>query len=101
MDKILSKLAALLGRIPLDKLMHFIAGHVVTFVVLVLALGAEETPLKAAAVAAIGLAVLAVGKEIYDSKHRDAHTPDVWDAVATVLGGAPLLLTVYIMETFK
>lgn len=38
----------------------------------------------------IGLAAVAVaaaGKEIYDWLHRNKHTPEVMDAVVTILGG--------------
>jgi hypothetical protein len=35
----------------------------------------------------IAATVAAVGKEIYDYANRDRHTPEVWDAVATIAGG--------------
>jgi hypothetical protein len=35
----------------------------------------------------VAIVVAAVGKEVYDWFHRDRHTPDVWDAVVTVIGG--------------
>ncbi|MEW6562701.1 MAG: hypothetical protein AB1400_05645 [Pseudomonadota bacterium] len=37
--------------------------------------------------AGIAVGVIAVGKEIYDAFHRDLHTPDVRDALATMAGG--------------
>ena len=47
---------------------------------------------------ATGAVVLAaVGKEVYDYIHRDKHTPDFMDAVATLAGGVvcslPLLVS--------
>jgi high-affinity nickel permease len=33
------------------------------------------------------VAIIALLKEIYDYLHKDIHTPDFWDWVATVLGG--------------
>ena len=32
--------------------------------------------------------VVAAGKELFDYVHREAHTPDIGDFVATVAGGA-------------
>lgn len=66
-----------LASIPTDKQGHFIVGlliyTIIHFINPVIGLGA--------------VAIAAVGKEIYDYFHRDVHTPDVWDAVATLLGG--------------
>lgn len=39
-------------------------------------------------IAAIPVVVAAVGKEIYDSRHRDCHTCDPLDALTTIAGGA-------------
>jgi len=66
-----------LNSIPPDKTAHFAVG------VLVYALLHFIDP----AVGLLGVAVAAVGKEVYDYLHRDTNTPDVWDAVATMLGG--------------
>ena len=63
--------------LPHDKALHIIAGvliyAVAHFISPVVGLGA--------------VAVAAVGKEIYDLFHRDKHTPEVMDAVATIIGG--------------
>jgi len=66
-----------LANIPQDKCGHFIAGLLI------------YAPLHFIdpVVGLLGVAVAAVGKEVYDYLHRDNHTPDVWDAVATMLGG--------------
>jgi len=73
----MDKLLALLNW-PTDKLQHFVVG------VLIYAVLHFADPL-------IGLgavAVAAVGKEIYDWLNKENHTPDAWDAVVTVAGGA-------------
>lgn len=63
--------------LPHDKALHIIAGVLIYaaahFVSPVIGLGA--------------VAVVAVGKEIYDLFHRNKHTPEVMDAVATIIGG--------------
>jgi len=71
------KLLTTLSTVAPDKCGHFIAGLLI------------YAPLHFIdpVVGLIGVAVAAVGKEVYDYLHRDNHTPDVWDAVATMLGG--------------
>lgn len=64
--------------LPYDKALHFIVG------VLIYAAAHFVSPI----IGMIAVAVAAVGKEVYDYMNRDKHTPDLWDAVATVLGGA-------------
>jgi len=66
-----------LNSIPADKVAHFAVG------VLIYAPLHFLDPV----VGLIGVAVAAVGKEVYDLANKSRHTPDVWDAVATVLGG--------------
>jgi len=73
MDKILN----LFSSVPCDKLGHFVAG------VFIYAIFHFVSPLFGLAM----VAVAAIGKEIYDYLHRDKRTPDIWDAVATMLGG--------------
>lgn len=70
-EAILSKLNA----IPADKVFHTLGG------VILFAIGQSF---------GYGLLLAFVGaiyKEIYDHFHPDKHTADVWDAVATILGG--------------
>jgi len=67
----------LLSKIPCDKLGHIVAG------LFIYAVCHFITPL-------FGLAMVflaATGKEIYDYINKDKHTPDVWDAIATLIGG--------------
>ena len=69
---------AKLNSIPSDKVMHFASG-VVLFAVML--------PFIGAGFALAGVVLIGIGKEIYDLRHKDIHTPDIWDAVATSLGG--------------
>ena len=39
----------------------------------------------------LACAVIAVVKEFYDARHPDMHTPDGWDAYATLVGAIPAL----------
>lgn len=71
-----------------DKLLHFVVGAVIFSAVYVL------FPNLLIAGGAVILA--AIGKEVYDYIHRDRHTPDMMDAVATVIGGAVCALPVLI-----
>ena len=75
----------LLMQLPKDKLGHALAGliifnfallffDVVTSLILVL--------------------VVAAGKEVYDYFHRDKHTPDFYDFLATI--SVPIVLTILI-----
>ncbi len=66
-----------LNKLPHDKALHVIAG------VLAYAVFHFISPV----VGLIAATVAAVGKEIYDYANRDRHTPDAWDAVATIAGG--------------
>jgi hypothetical protein len=64
-------------RVPADKQMHFIGGLVIA---------ALFTPFIGAYSITV-VAIVALLKEIYDYLHKDIHTPDFWDWVATMLGG--------------
>jgi len=66
--------------IPIDKQAHFLAGAAI----------ASTATLYSNPLVGICLCILAaVGKELYDATGRG--TPDVWDAVVTILGGAVVL----------
>lgn len=66
-----------LNSIPPDKVAHFAVG------IIVYALLHFISP----AVGLLSVSVAAIGKEIYAHMYRENHTPDVWDAVVTMLGG--------------
>jgi dolichol kinase len=73
----LEQAMALPARIPPDKALHMLTG-----IFLFAVLHFFSVP---AAVA--GVVIAAVSKEIYDRMHADQHTCDVWDAIATIIGG--------------
>lgn len=74
MDKLIEKLIAFCNAIPADKVYHCLGGVVLFAIGQLFGYG-------------LVLAIIgAIGKEIYDKLHPN-HTPDVWDAVATILGG--------------
>jgi hypothetical protein len=78
-NAVLAKLypSILAGKVPVDKFMHFVCGLVIA---------ALLTPFIGA-YSIVVVAIVALLKEIYDYLHKDIHTPDFWDWVATVLGG--------------
>lgn len=67
--------------IPADKVAHFAVGVLIFASLCWLSIST----------ACIAVIVAAVGKEIYDSRHPLTHTADVWDAMATIFGGAVAL----------
>ena len=83
MEALIAKVNAFLAKlyipckVPADKQMHFIGGLVIA---------ALLTPFIGA-YSIVVVAIVALLKEIYDYLHKDIHTPDFWDWVATVLGG--------------
>jgi hypothetical protein len=83
MEALIAKVNAFLAKlyvpckVPADKQMHFICGLVIA---------ALLTPFIGA-YSIVVVAIVALLKEIYDYLHKDIHTPDFWDWVATVLGG--------------
>lgn len=64
-------------KLQLDKRMHLAAGLVLFVVFLVLGMNADQ--------AALGVCLVAIGKEVWDADRQEAHTPDVWDIVATIV----------------
>jgi heme/copper-type cytochrome/quinol oxidase subunit 4 len=86
MEKLIAKVNALLGKlyptwlvgkVAEDKFMHFICGFIIAAVL---------TPFIGA-YSILVVAIIAALKEIYDYMHPDKHTADIWDWVATTLGG--------------
>ena len=83
MEALIAKVNAFLAKlyipckVPADKQMHFIGGLVIA---------ALLTPFIGA-YSIVVVAIIALLKEIYDYLHKNIHTPDFWDWVATVLGG--------------
>jgi hypothetical protein len=83
MEKLIAKVNAFLSqfcivcKVPCDKQMHFVCGFIIAAVL---------TPFIGA-YSILVVAIIAALKEIYDYMHPDKHTADIWDWVATTLGG--------------
>jgi hypothetical protein len=73
MEKLFNKL----NNIPHDKALHFIGG-ILLFIV---------GNLLNSILGLMLVFTFAISKEIYDYLHKDNHTPDFFDALATCLGG--------------
>ena len=86
MEKLLTFMNYWLGKlyipcgIPADKQMHFLSGAILATAILLVT--------GSASVSFVSVSLVACLKEVYDLLHKDKHTPDVWDWVATSLGGA-------------
>ena len=82
-EKLIAKVNAFLSKfcivckVPCDKQMHFICGVIIAAVL---------TPFIGAT-SILVVAVVAALKEAYDYLHPESHTADIWDWVATTLGG--------------
>lgn len=76
-----------------DKALHIVVGSAIFSAVYV---ACTLAGLPALHIAAGAVVLAAVGKEVYDRIHRDRHTPDPLDALATIAGGVvcalPLLV---------
>lgn len=68
-----------------DKALHIVVGGAIFSAAYVLF---SIAGLPALHIATGAVVLAAVGKEVYDYIHRDKHTPDGMDAVATIIGGA-------------
>lgn len=81
MNKLFEYLRLFAAKVPYgDKILHFVGGGIISASASVVGL----SPLDASHLTTwVGIA-----KEMYDSKHPDKHTSDVWDIVATAAGGA-------------
>ena len=83
LEKLIAKVNAFLSqfcivcKVPCDKQMHFICGFIIAAVL---------TPFIGAT-SILVVAIIAALKEVYDYMHPETHTADIWDWVATTLGG--------------
>lgn len=67
-----------LPMLPQDKANHFIYGLIIFAIVSMLS----------NVVIGLGVCTMAAfAKELYDLQHVDKHTPDIYDAIWTVMGG--------------
>jgi len=84
---LLAKLSSPSIPVPLDKQAHFVTGAVVgLFGFLILGY-----------YSLILVALIAAVKEGYDYLHKDNHTCDFFDFLATVLGGVFILVLIYLL----
>lgn len=79
--------------IPPDKALHFIAGVLASLVPVLFALLAGASPWWMPVVSA---ALFGAAKEMYDHAHPEKYTADMYDFLATVLGSAPVALTLLV-----
>ena len=63
-----------------DKLQHYIGGALIALIAALL--------FKDALIGLVVAVCIGASKEGYDFCHSDKHTCDVWDFIATALGGA-------------
>ena len=68
-----------LSSIPADKVLHFAAGVVLFAVAL---------PFTGSTYALVVAVIAGFLKELYDALNKENHTPDIWDALVTSVGGA-------------
>lgn len=76
----------LIGKIPLDKQAHAFSGYCVALSA-ALAVSHSMPHLLSAVFGLGGSIVAGIGKEIYDKQHPEAHTADIFDLLATSIGG--------------
>jgi hypothetical protein len=90
---LLMKLSSPRIPLPLDKQAHFATGFIGGAL-----FSLSRCPISSAAVVSIGAGL----KEGYDYAHKENHTPDIWDWVATSLGGVlgVLLTTLVLFSAF-
>jgi len=95
---------AVAGRavIARDKQLHAAGGAAIAFAAgLIVHVAAPATPLWLQFIAALAPAVSAgLIKEAYDLRHRDSHTPDPHDFLATALGGVAGAITINVLMGF-
>jgi len=94
MEKLLTFMNKWLGKVyiqniyvPQDKFMHFLSGAI---------LGIILTPFIGWA-SILWVSAIACAKEVYDYLNPDKHTADIWDWVATSLGGVAGVLLVTVL----
>ena len=66
--------------VAIDKQLHFFSGGFLAALAI-----AANLPFYAAMLVVL---LAGVAKEVYDALHPDKHTKDVWDIVATSIGGS-------------
>jgi hypothetical protein len=75
----INKVFTYIASFPHDKAMHMLTGVI---------LYAACTHIVGAVIAFLIVACAAIAKEVYDLMHTETNTPDIYDALATIAGGA-------------
>ena len=75
--------------IPLDKQLHFYSGGMLAGLLMPLSVQ----------LAVFGVIFAAIGKELYDLLSKRG-TPEIMDAVATILGGAVVVISTVILNGY-
>lgn len=75
--------------IPQDKANHILYGLIIFFITALI------TNIW---IGLITATLFGVGKEIYDFFNKDRHTSDIWDAMATIIGGIGGILIVLLLS---
>lgn len=86
----------MLPMLPQDKANHFIYGLII-FGLFKILLGRYSVKTFKRRIPLIGIIVCSlfgISKEIYDLLNKDTHTPDIYDAAITILGGLIGLLII-------
>lgn len=65
---------------PYDKCLHFILGTLIACI---------TVPFLGIVLSMVTVTILAAYKEVWDHYHKP-HTPELWDALATMFGGLPV-----------
>jgi VanZ family protein len=82
--------------VPQDKYTHFVSALIGGALLTVLLYQLNQVFLTVI-VGTIITSALAAMKEVYDDMHKETHTPDVWDWVASSIGGLVGSLLAYIV----
>lgn len=102
----------LLSDIPKDKLLHFFYGTVIYLIIIftltIIAYGkyhytfTREEMLADVIISLFIVTLVGIGKELYDYKHRDKHTPSLRDLTFTLAGpftiSILLILIIYLVK---
>ncbi len=86
----------MLPMLPQDKANHFIYGLLIflLFKIILVRYSTKTLKRRISLIGIISCSLFGISKEIYDYLNKDVHTPDIYDAVITILGGLIGLLII-------
>ncbi len=94
-------------KIPIDKRWHMLIGAIVAFFIIAVVcipaacLWGRQAFITSLFVPFLAVVVAADGKEVLDLKDPAHHTSDIWDAVATTVGGLLILVPALVIALLK